>query len=231
MREVESLSALDLSGWTPTGDNAQLPELRHNLRLVVDVTKGDVEALVKEGRSVNEKKRWATREEQVARAKLEDGAKRQYTSHQGPCADLIGIARLEQIQSHVAEIASLATAQAQQASPSLVPFQAAFDALLQGFKEEYVKLDLDDVLVGAIGQVVSRTSGIRADTKTRTAFAEWQPFDVSSDVLLSSLKTWKHAYRLPTSESEVSRDQGRGMTAWESLLWAFWLPKVRAAIK
>ena len=26
-------------------------------------------------------------------------------------------------------------------------------------------------------------------------------------------------------------DQGRGMTAWESLLWALWLPKVRSSIK
>jgi len=77
MREVESLSALDLSGWTPTGENAQLPELRHNLRLIVDVAKADVDALAREGRTVNEKRRWAVREEQVARAKMEEGNKRQ----------------------------------------------------------------------------------------------------------------------------------------------------------
>jgi tuftelin-interacting protein 11 len=77
MREVESLSALDLSGWTPTGENAQLPELRHNLRLIVDVAKADVDALAREGRAVNEKRRWAVREEQVARAKMEEGNKRE----------------------------------------------------------------------------------------------------------------------------------------------------------
>ena len=76
---MESLAALDLSGWTPTGDNAQLPELRHNLRLVLDVAKADVEALAREGRSVNEKRRWAVREEQVARAEMEAGSKRKCT--------------------------------------------------------------------------------------------------------------------------------------------------------
>jgi tuftelin-interacting protein 11 len=73
MREVESLSALDLSGWTPTGENAQIPELRHNLRLVVDVTKSEVEALAREGRAVNEKTRWALREQDLARRKVDEG--------------------------------------------------------------------------------------------------------------------------------------------------------------
>lgn len=80
LREVESLAALDLSGWIPTGDKAQLPELRHNLRLVLDVTKADVEALAREGRSVNEKRRWAIRDEQVARSKMEEGSKREFTN-------------------------------------------------------------------------------------------------------------------------------------------------------
>lgn len=120
------------------------------------MTKGDVEALVKEGRSVNEKKRWATREEQVARAKLEDGARRELPLlNRRQTAYMAGIARLEKIQTHIAEISSLAAAQAQQSSPSLLPLATAFDALLQGFKEEYSKLDLDDVVVGAIGHVVS----------------------------------------------------------------------------
>jgi len=35
---------------------------------------------------------------------------------------------------------------------------ASFEALLGDFKDEYVKLDLDDVVVGAIAQVVSDAS-------------------------------------------------------------------------
>lgn len=72
------MSALNLSGWTPTAENAQLPELRHNLRLIVDVSKADVDALAREGKAVTERKRWAAREEQVALAKMEDCAKREH---------------------------------------------------------------------------------------------------------------------------------------------------------
>jgi tuftelin-interacting protein 11 len=68
---------------------------------------------------------------------------------------------------------------------------------------------------------------------------------VSSDVLLSSLKHWKAAYNLPSEDADhgavvtngsqansQSRDEAdRSMTAWESLLWSLWLPKVRSAIK
>jgi tuftelin-interacting protein 11 len=74
---------------------------------------------------------------------------------------------------------------------------------------------------------------------------EWQPFDVSSDVLLSSLKHWKAANNLPSEEEDHGAlvtngneanghrrdDADRSMTAWESLLWSLWLPKVRSAIK
>lgn len=78
------MSALNLSGWTPTPENAQLPELRHNLRLIVDVSKTDVDALAREGKAVAERKRWAAREEQVALAKMEDCAKREL-SYTGVC--------------------------------------------------------------------------------------------------------------------------------------------------
>lgn len=86
-------------------------------------------------------------------------------------------------------------------------------------------------------------------SQLRNAFTEWRPFDVSSNVLLSSLKTWKKAYNLPEvidndtavatlslrgKNAAVDRiDAGgeRVMTAWESLIWHLWVPKVRSAIK
>jgi tuftelin-interacting protein 11 len=62
LKEVSSLSNLALSSWTPTSDKTRLPELRHNLRLILDVTKGDVLALAKEGKAVKEKREWSLRE-------------------------------------------------------------------------------------------------------------------------------------------------------------------------
>ncbi|KIR28316.1 tuftelin-interacting protein 11 [Cryptococcus deuterogattii LA55] len=152
LKEVQSLSSLSLSTWTPSSDSTRLPELRHNLHLIVDAAKQDVSGLVKEGKKVHERRRWALREEEISRAKAEE-----------------------------------------------------------------------------------------ASTK-------WRPFDVSSDVLLSSLKTWKKAYNLPetidndtvvatlsledknTTVDRVDAGSERVMTAWESLIWHQWVPKVRSAI-
>ncbi|WVQ81525.1 hypothetical protein IAT38_003649 [Cryptococcus sp. DSM 104549] len=221
LKEVQSLSSLSLSTWTPTSDAARLPELRHNLRLILDVAKGDVDALAREGKAVNERRRWALREEQISRAKVEETEKR--------------ASRLRQIQSLVETISTLATEQAASPTPSLAPLAESFNSLVNDYSDEYKLLGLDDVVVGAIGQIL------------RDAFAEWQPFDVSADILLSSLKTWRKAYNLPKSdeddalalavngegiEGQKQKQQNgdRVMTAWESLLWSLWLPKVRSSI-
>ncbi|WVF65686.1 hypothetical protein IAT40_000417 [Kwoniella sp. CBS 6097] len=222
LKEVQSLSSLSLSTWTPSSDATRLPELRHNLRLIVDVSKGDVEGLIREAKSVNERRRWALREEQISRAKVEETEKR--------------IHRVKQLQEIVGQVSSLAAQQSKAADASLTAFADSFNALIHNFKEEYRTHSLDDVVVGAIAQV------------TRHAFAEWQPFDVSSDLLLSSLKQWRKAYNLPHDEededgamtinghgrnggSNLHRENGdRVMTAWESLLWSSWIPKVRSAI-
>jgi tuftelin-interacting protein 11 len=77
MKEVQSLAGLSLSNWTPTSDNMQLPELRHNLRLVMDATKADVDALAREGKTVVEKRKWAVREEHLARKRVEEAENRE----------------------------------------------------------------------------------------------------------------------------------------------------------
>ena len=143
-------------------------------------------------------------------------------------------ARLEQIQVHIANIATLASAEASKPNPSLEALAPSFDALLNEFAAEYAAMELDDVIVGAIAQVVSIPLCVTFAALTpqlRNALAEWNPFDLSSDVLLASLKAWKRAYRLPVGDSESHRTEGRVMTAWESFLWGAWLPKVRSAIK
>ncbi|WWC97836.1 hypothetical protein V866_004723 [Kwoniella sp. B9012] len=222
LKEVQSLSSLSLSTWTPSSDNMKLPELRHNLRLIVDVAKGDVEGLIREGKSVNERRRWALREEQVSRAKVDETEKR--------------LARITQIQALVENVSNIAASQSVAANPSLAPLTESFNALINDYGDEYKSQSLDDVVVAAIAQV------------QRRAFSEWEPFDVSTDILLSSLKTWRKAYNLPRSDDpdesalavngadgigRAAHKQENGermMSAWESLLWSLWLPKVRSAI-
>lgn len=206
LKEVESLSELSLSGWTPTSDASQLPELRHNLRLIVDVTKGDLTSLVKEGKSINERRQWSTRDEERANKKTEASAKE--------------IERLQQLRSIVETISAATADDSARKDGSLHHLEESFNKLTVGYQDLYTSMGLDDVVVGSIGQVL------------RPAFAAWEPFAISSDALLSTLKPWRKAFNLPSEddESEQSSSAERVMTAWESLLWHRWLPKVRSAI-
>lgn len=74
LKEVSSVAAATSSShWTPSSDKNQLPELRHNLRLILDVAVSDVAALAKEGKGIEEKKKWAMREaERLERVKKAD---------------------------------------------------------------------------------------------------------------------------------------------------------------
>ncbi|KLT39752.1 TFP11-domain-containing protein [Cutaneotrichosporon oleaginosum] len=205
LKTVESIADLSISGWTPSLDATQLPELRHNLRLVVDVTRGEVNSLVKEGKAVNERRRWTTRDEERSRQKADESATE--------------LRSLERVKASVDEIFSISQREVSEGSSSLRPLEEAFNRLLVAHEKEYRLLGLDDVVVGAIDLVL------------RKPFAQWQPFDVSADALLSTLKPWKQAFNLDNASRDPQVDGvERSMTAWESLLWQRWLPKVRSAI-
>jgi tuftelin-interacting protein 11 len=62
---------------------------------------------------------------------------------------------LRNIQETVATVIGLASQEASAANPSLAPLTESFDRLVHDFHEEYVALKLEDVVVGAIGQIVS----------------------------------------------------------------------------
>lgn len=204
LKAVESLSELSISGWTPTSETGQLRELRHNLRIILDITRGDVGNLVKDGKAVDERRRWALREEERSRTKKD---------HATDTLD-----RLRQVRSLISEISSLSSGAAKSNTHSLEPFAGPFNELLTNFKDEYKRLSLDDVIVGAI------------DTVLQSTFTTWLPFDVSSDALLSTLKPWREAFNLAAGDVPHESEQDREMTAWESFLWHRWLPKVRSTI-
>lgn len=50
-------------------------------------------------------------------------------------------------------------------------------------------------------------------------------------MLLATLKPWRKAFKLNIDDTDDESSSERRMTAWESLLWNRWLPKVRSAIK
>ncbi|KAJ9104009.1 hypothetical protein QFC19_004143 [Naganishia cerealis] len=220
LKEVSSIAAATASShWTPSSDKTQLPELRHNLRLILDVTTGDVAALAKEGKGIEEKKKWAVRE-----AEKQERLQRINEDE---------IARLQSIHTITQHISSLAAnVCSADAEDPLKTFEADFNQLIEEFRAEYDEYDLDEVLVGAISQVLA------------PFFREYEPLK-GSDVLLKSLQRWKRAYRYSeTDRSEVrsvevygatrlpneNGSQAGVMTPFESLIYHLWLPKVRSAI-
>jgi len=73
-REITSLSQASSSPWGATNDPERLPELRHNLRLIVDLAKGDLDGLAREGKSLEERKKWVHGEDQRLRKKITEEA-------------------------------------------------------------------------------------------------------------------------------------------------------------
>lgn len=69
-------------------------------------------------------------------------------------ADGTELKKLARIQVLVETISMLAKEQASNAEPSIVPLADSFNELLDKFGDEYGSLDLDEVIVGALAQVV-----------------------------------------------------------------------------
>jgi tuftelin-interacting protein 11 len=75
-REVASLADISLSSWTPSTDPTRIPEVRHNLRLIVDVCKNDLNGLAREAKALEERKRFIAQENIRLQKKLTDEAER-----------------------------------------------------------------------------------------------------------------------------------------------------------
>jgi tuftelin-interacting protein 11 len=71
---------------------------------------------------------------------------------------VVEIARLQQIRMLVDEIGAISKTLSSAYEVSLEPFTEPFEKLLYEFKEEYVTMDLDEVVVGAMAPVVRSTS-------------------------------------------------------------------------
>jgi tuftelin-interacting protein 11 len=52
----------------------RLPEIRHNLRLISESCKGDLDGLAREARALEERKKWVQQEDERLRKKVEDEA-------------------------------------------------------------------------------------------------------------------------------------------------------------
>lgn len=122
------------------------------------------------------------------------------------------INRLQAIHAITQHISSLASdVVAHGAVDPLGPFENDFTRLIEDFRSEYDEYDLDEVVVGAIAQVVSKRLRVKStlfgqrlplQRQLAPLFREFEPL-AQSDTLLNTLQKWKRAYRY----SETDRTQ------------------------
>ena len=73
-REVASLADISLNAWSPSNDPTRIPEVRHNVRLIADACKSDLDGLAREAKSLQERSKFVTVEEVRLRKKVDDEA-------------------------------------------------------------------------------------------------------------------------------------------------------------
>ncbi len=77
MREVSSLADVSMASWTPTTDPMRLPEIRHNLRLITESCRTDLDGLAREARALAERKKWIHAEDARLRKQVDEEAERE----------------------------------------------------------------------------------------------------------------------------------------------------------
>ncbi|KAJ7656386.1 GC-rich sequence DNA-binding factor-like protein-domain-containing protein [Mycena polygramma] len=217
-REISSLADVSMNSWSPSNDPTRIPEVRHNIRLIAEACKTDLDGLAREAKALDERKKWVAHEDARLRRKVAEEA------------DLI--ARLQQVQIVANEIESKSKELASVYEVSLEGFSPLFYKLVDQFSREFERYRLDEIVVAAIAPFVRRM------------VATWDPLDAPM-TFLSTFRSWRRALRVNTAEEKPAQTQvdvygsktsvapvdlEKPMTPFESLLWNVWLPKVRTSI-
>lgn len=217
-REVGSLSEVSLNPWGATNDPTRIPEVRHNVRLIADACKSEVDGLAREAKALQERKIFVTAEDARLRKQLEQEAEL--------------ISRLQQIQIVANEIQTLSKELASIWEVSLDPLSPHISRLVNEFPNEFDAYQLDEIVVAAIAPLLRRM------------VANWNPLQDPS-AFLETFRQWRRALKVNTDNNtslattvdiygsrtiSAPSNEEKAMTPFESLLWNVWLPKVRTAV-
>ncbi|EPQ56579.1 TFP11-domain-containing protein [Gloeophyllum trabeum ATCC 11539] len=217
-REVSSLAEVSMASWTPSTDPTRIPEVRHNLRLIADACKVDLDGLAREARALEERKKWVGNEDARLRKKVSEEAGL--------------IERLQQVHLVADDINAQAKGLASTYEASMDAFSPLFEKLLSQFSPEFDKYHLDEIVVAAIAPIFRRM------------LAQWRPLEDPA-AFTSIFRAWRGALKVAPEEKPRNQldlyGSGRAltspatqvdkpMTPFESLLWNVWLPKVRSVI-
>jgi len=156
-REVSSLADVSLNSWTPSSDPTRIPEVRHNIRIITDACKSDLDGLAREAKSLDERKKFAAREDLRLRKQVEQEAERKlFQTRHGIMLKrfFAGISRLQQVQLVATEISATSKQLASVYEVSLDPLSPLFYRLGSEFAQEIELYRLDEIVVAAIAPLV-----------------------------------------------------------------------------
>ncbi|TEB36634.1 TFP11-domain-containing protein [Coprinellus micaceus] len=216
-REVSSLAEVSLNTWAPTSDPTKIPEVRHNVRLIADACKSDLDGLAREAKALQERKNFVIQEDARLRKKVEEEAEL--------------ISRLQQIQLVANEIQAISKELSSLYEVSLGPLSPSINRLVTQFPNEFDNYQLDEIVVASIAPLLRRM------------VANWNPLEDPS-AFLSTFREWRRALKVSTetqpttqvdiygARTTISPDEyaDKAMTPFESLLWTVWMPRVRSAL-
>lgn len=216
--EVAPLPEVAIASWTPSTDPTRIPEVRHNLRLITEACKTNLDGLAREAKALQDRKRFIAQES--ARLQKQVADESDCKSWQNfllrPWADSVTlvISRLQQVTLVVDEINAKSTELSSMYEANLDDFSPLFSTLLVEYPAEFGRYRLDEIVVAAIVPVVRRV------------VAQWNPLRDPFG-LVSTFQTWKQALKVNAADPSAELAP---MTPYESLLWNIWLPKVRTCI-
>jgi tuftelin-interacting protein 11 len=183
---VASLADISLNAWSPSNDPTRIPEVRHNVRLIADACKSDLDGLAREAKTLQERNKFATVEDVRLRKKVNDEAQRKLLSFikfQVTDSLFVVIARLQQVQLLANDINTTTKELTSVYEVSLEPFSPHFQKLISEYSYEYEKYRLDEIVVAAIAPVIRRL------------VANWNPLEQPSS-FLSTFRSWRRALKI-----------------------------------
>ena len=197
------VSSTDLRTQSYYDDIRHIPELRHNLSLLTEISKSDLVRLTRqktndEGRLVNLEKEFKDLETTVTTI----------ASKVTTCESVLALAQ---------ECSQVTVS----ADDGIDVFHFLLDKCLHELPL-FRMFGLQELVVACIAPIIKRQA------------SSWLPL-IEPGFIFEDVKMYAKLFIFNREEPLKTRENGRPqtqhMTAWESLLWNVWLPKVRQAIK
>ncbi|EXX77932.1 TFP11-domain-containing protein [Rhizophagus irregularis] len=211
-REISSTSQISSQAIPDT--STRLPELRHNLRLIVDLSKADLEHFTRERHVQTERTKTLRKEIARVTAQVND--------------ETTKIKRLGEIMSIIKECSRHLTVSLSSDSPSLELFSDAFEKLQNEYSNEFALYNLDAAVIAIITPVIKQN------------MIDWDPLEDPNFGLSLEFQKWKGLFKKSPPITNAPSDRFNydpykrfseiTMTPYESMMYSVWLPKIRSAI-